>query len=145
MQIADAYIKSGNVLLDTNAVWAAVPDFPEISIPAVVGDRVEITADFMYSPNGSFLDLAVIVGSSIVRYMASGTSTPAAEGAPAYYLQPGTFRTASGDKGFTVEAGHLDGGNVRFVLAAKSDGTGTVYASTDYPFYWRVKNYGPAE
>jgi len=45
-------------------------------------------------------------------------------------------------QGFVVTGGDLDGGVVRFVLAAKAIGTGTVYSSANYPFYWRVENTG---
>jgi len=137
-----AYITTGDTTLpNTGGLWAPVPGF-EITIAAVAGDDVEITFNGMRSTDvNANLDIAVIVGTSLVRFMASGTATPGFEGNPAWYPQ-NAFIGHAAPQGFVVTGGDLDGGVVRFVLAAKAIGTGTVYSSANYPFYWRVENTG---
>ncbi len=113
------------------------------SIAAVVGDNVEWQPSFMWQPTASqFLELAVVVGGSIVRYGSTGTSTPSVEGDPALYPDPSTYRSAGPVLSFEVEAGDLDGGTVNFALVSKGNGTGTVFSSASFPFRWTAKNYG---
>lgn len=143
--IRDAYITSGNVdpMPNTAGGWVELPGF-EITIPATVGDRVDIDLHAMRnSTETSYLDVAVKVGNTLVRYLASGTDQPAIEGDPGWY--PGSYPAQSGPRGFTVEAGHLDSGLVRFVLICKAIGTGVLFASTAFPFYWRAENSGPTD
>ena len=114
-----------------------------ISIPAAVGDYVELSVTMMTSGTiGMFLDWTVAVSAAIARAMSSDTSTPAGEGVPGLYPQPNSFRAALGDWGFVVEAGHRDGGNVVFQLAAKAGGSGTIYRSTTYPMILVARNHG---
>lgn len=138
-----AYITTGDVTLpNTSGAWAALSGF-ELSIPAAVGDYVELKPSFMYDPGtNSFLDFAVIVGSSLVRYASSDTGTPAIEGDPSVYDAPQTYRTSGVHFGFVVVSGDRDGSNVRFVVASKSAGSGILYASSNYPFRWRALNFG---
>lgn len=143
--VRTAYITSGNVTPpNTAGAWQALSGF-ELDIPAAVGDYVELRPSFMWNPPSSstFLDLGVVVGSSIVRYASSGGSSPASagEGDPSLYAQPSTFRTSGTSFWFTVTSGDIDTGNVRFALLVKSNGTGTVYASSNYPFRWEAINY----
>lgn len=141
-RVASARVTTGDVALpQTSNAWASLAGF-ELSIPAAVGEWVEIAVTGMSAPAAnSFLDVAVKVSNSLVRFLSLGTGTPAAEGEPSLYPQPTAFRTFGlGAKGFVVESGDLDGGNVRFVLAVKAAGSGTLYASTIYPFYWRAVN-----
>lgn len=145
-----AYVTSGNIIIpSTGGTWAALTGM-ELDLPAAVGDYVELTASFMYQPAAaSFIDAAVISGATLKRYASSGGSSPTTangtgEGDPSLYSAPGTYRTSGFHFGFTVAAGDLDTGNVRFVMAALSGGAGAaLYASTDYPFRWTAKNYGP--
>ncbi len=136
-----AYIKTGNVTLpNTGGVWAALAGFT-LSIPAAVGDYVDIGASFFMLPTaGNFIDVGVLVGGSFVRFMSSGTATPAVEGMPAWYPET-NFRTSFSPMGFTVTSGDLDGGNVVWAMASLSAGSGTLFASTNGPFYWRSFNW----
>lgn len=143
IRMRQAYIKTGNVTLpNTAAAWLPLSGF-ELQIPAAVGDYVDIGTEFFLNPPGGsgFLDVAVIVGSTLVRFMSSGTGTPAIEGMPGWYPTV-SFRTVFSPMGFVVTAPDLDGGNVRWVMASLSDGTGTLFASTNGPFYWRSFNWG---
>lgn len=135
------YILTGNVTPPLNASWAPVSGF-ELSIPAVVDDWVDLSANFMMQPNSaSLFDFATVVGATPQKFFASGSGSPGFEGNPGMYPQT-SFRPFNGMWGFKVEAGDLDGGNVRICLVHKGSATGTVFANTDYPFYWCVRNLG---
>lgn len=141
-----AYITSGNVnpFPDTAGAWVVLSGF-ELSIPAAVGDDVELTITAMRTNTESaFLDAAVIVGSTVVRYLGTGGSSPAIEGDPGWYPgAPGThYPAVNGPRGFTVTSGDLDGTAVRFVIVCRGAGAGQLYASAAFPFYWRALNRG---
>ena len=140
--IARAYVTAGDITLpNTAGSWALLSGIPELSIAAAEGDEVEISVHAMRSfVSTGFLDVAVVTGGgpTVQRYLATGTSTPALEGDPGWYAAANFMPQASG-RSFTVEAGDLDGGNVRLRVAVKAAGSGTLYASTNYPFYWQVK------
>lgn len=140
--IRQAYITTGNVVIpNTAGVWTALPGF-ELQIPAAVGDYVDIGASFFVNPNGGtpFMDIGVLVGSSIVRAMSSGTATPAVEGMPGWYPTT-SFRTNPAPMGFTVTAPDLDGGNIRWAIITNGNGVGNIFASAAGPFYWRSVNW----
>lgn len=138
--VRSARITTGNVdLPDTTGDWEALPGF-ELAIPAAAGEWVEVSADLLADITaGSALDLAVIVGTTLVRFAATGTSTPVAGGSPGWDLTDGGA-PAPGVFGFTTVGGDLDAGTVRFVVACRGDGTGRLYASTTIPFRWRALN-----
>lgn len=146
------YITSGNVALpDSGGAWrkpgdaAGLPVDFELPLPAAVGDWVELGAATMKTDTSSaILDVGVRVGDDIVRYLATGTAVPAVEGDPSWYPDSEGYIRVSCPRGFYAEAGHLDGGVVRFVLANLTQAQGTLYASAAFPFYWVAKNLGPA-
>lgn len=139
------YVTAGTVGGDTNpntsGAWAQLTAVGEVAVAAAAGNYVECVASFLADASTSaFYDLAVKVTGALVWYASSGTNTPATEGDPALYpsLRPQGAAVAS----LIVQAGHLDGGSVHFVLAIKSNATGKTYYSTSYPFRWRAVNYG---
>jgi hypothetical protein len=135
-------VTTGNVTLATAGAWTAVAGGPTIAIPAVAGDYVEFEiVSYLGSFGVNFADLAVMVGGAPVRYMSSGTATPASEGAPAFYGD-NSFDRASPLFEFVVEVGDLSGGNVTVGFMTIGSGGGTIYASADYPFKWRAMNHG---
>jgi len=128
---------------NTSGTWQVIAGIPVLAIPAVVGETVQLLTSFMWQPTSSnqFLDLGIMVGSTVVRYASSGTGTPSIEGLPALYPNPGIF--VNGSTSWTINAlisGDIDTGNVRFVLVTRGNNTGTVYASTNYPFAWTATN-----
>lgn len=140
-----ATVTSGNVTLAVSVPWAAVAGGPSMVLPAVAGDYVEFALASMLGNFGvNFLDLAVLAGGSLVRFLSSGTATAATEGAPAFYGDQ-AFDRVSPLFEFEVEAGDLDGGNVTVVFATKGSGGGTIYANADYPLRWRALNHGPVD
>lgn len=145
--IRQAWILSGDInpLPNTAAAWQPLAGF-ELQLPAVVGDYVELSVNAMRKDIGgnAWLDQAVVTGAgpTIARYLSSGGATPGVEGDPGWYVPSGGIVGRSASRGFTVTAPDLDGGNVRFVMAVKSNGTGILYASTNYPFFWKAENKG---
>lgn len=141
-----AYITTGdaNPLPNTATAWQALTGY-ELQIPAAVGDTLEMDVNAMrkdIGPGNSWLDTAVVVGSTLKRFLSSGGATPALEGDPGWYVPQASIIGRGGTRRFTVAAGDLDSGVVRFVVAVKSNGTGILYSSADYPFYWQATNYG---
>jgi hypothetical protein len=148
LTVRQAYVTSGNVTLpNTSGAWQALAGF-ELAVPAAVGDYVELGAHGMRNNTETgFLDIAVISGAAIVRYLATGSSTPAVEGDPGWYPTgpAAPFPNQAAPRGFTVTSGDLNAGNVTFAVVAKAAGAGVLYASADFPFYWQAKNHGPVD
>jgi hypothetical protein len=146
--VRQAYITSGNATLpDTGGAWQILTGF-ELAIPAGVGDYVELGAHGMRNNTETgFLDIAVVSGAAIVRYLATGTSSPAVEGDPGWYPTgpSAPFPNQAAPRGFTVTSDDLNGGNVTFAVVVKAAGAGTLYASPDFPWYWQAKNHGPVD
>lgn len=146
--IRPQYITDGDILLTTNTAgaWAIATRTGggrvEIDVPASVGHWVEIGINGMRT-GAAAVDVAVVVGTSQVRYLASGTGVPANDGDTGWYAAGGAFFTHGGTRGFTVTGGDLDGANVRLCLVFKSTGTGTINATAGDPFYWVARNIGP--
>jgi hypothetical protein len=143
--VRQAWITTGDInpLPNTSGAWQALSGF-ELAIPAAVGDYVSLDVNALRKGTANaFLDIGVLVGSSIVRFLASGTSTPGFEGDPGWYTPSAGLVGRAAPRGFTVASDDRDSGNVRFVVAVKADATGILYASSNYPFYWRATNYGP--
>lgn len=152
--LTEATITAGNAAApNTSGAWAkpgdanGLPSYFEIQAAASVGDRLGVSYNAMKSnTNSLFLDIGVRVGAAIARWMGSKTATPLVEGDPGWYPPGSGFWHHPGIRWLTVTADDIDpvAGKVRFVLGNKSAGSGTVYASADYPFTWSVLNIGPA-
>lgn len=139
-----AYIANASdfTLPNTGGAWQIMTGF-ELDIPASAGHLVELSVRGMRSDtSGACVDLAFVVGGSIVRYLSTGTSSPALEGDPAWYFA-NSFMTQSSDRKVSLVSGDIDTGNLRVVLVAKASGAGTVYSSANYPWWWALTNIGP--
>lgn len=142
--VRQAYVTSGNLQLNVGTnTWGPLSGSPTLAIPAIAGDYVELSLTCLRQANANiYLDVGVLVSGSIVRYLATGSSTPAGEG------DPGLYHTAlpaqSGVRGFTAQSGDISGGNVTFVVAIRntSGASSLLLASTDNPFHWRAINLG---
>jgi hypothetical protein len=145
MLVQSAYITTGDVTLpNTAGAWQPLAGF-EISVAAAAGDAVEIATSFLNQVSSTgFLDVGVMVGTTVTRALSSGVATPAIQGEPSWYQDPTFgFMGRALTKGFVVTSGDLDTGMVRFVLITKAAGAGKVYASpgaSGYPFWWQAKN-----
>jgi hypothetical protein len=147
--IRQAYLTSGLVTLpNTSGAWQVLNQAGgspfELDVPAVSGEYVDITLSAVLENAASTdsVDIGVVVGSSIVRYMSSGGSSPTSRGLYWCLQQsPAQFGVPSSPMGFTVTPGDLDGGNIRFSVAVKAAGAATLYAISAFPFYWRGFNH----
>lgn len=144
--IRQAWITSGdvNTLPNTAGNWQALAGFV-LAIPAAVGDYVELSVNGMRkdATGNAWLDQGVLDGSTVVRFLSTGGAVPGLEGDPGWYVPTAGIIGRSSPRGFVVTSDDLDSGEVRFCMAVKSNGTGILYASTNYPFFWRAVNYGP--
>lgn len=142
----DARIATGDVALATAAGWTIVASGAtplSCTITAAIGDRIIVGPSFMRGGSGFFLDTAILTsGGAISRYLGSGTSTPLAEGNPAYYPQASSFPGAPNPMQIVVASGEVNAGQVTVALVYKGSGTQTVYASETYPFYMLLTNLG---
>lgn len=138
-----ARVTTGDVTTSADASWAVVSGLT-LSLPAAIGDNVEITASVLLDQLGSaadFFDLVVIVAGAIVRAASSDSATPTTEGDVALYPdQDVRFRGSTTSMGFTVTSGDLDAGNVVFGFAHKGTGGAKILASALYPLRWRARN-----
>lgn len=140
-------IETGNVTMpNVGSTWTPVVGIEMAPLPAAVGDYVTFTPSFMWQPGASkFLELAVISGSTIVRFGSTedGTPSTAGEGDPALYPGLSTFGTSGAHMNFVVTSGDLDSGHIRFIVAHVGTGTtSVVYASANYPFRYALENHG---
>jgi hypothetical protein len=95
--------------------------------------------------SGLFFDTVVLVGGSPVRFASTGTGSAAIEGDPGLYPDI-NFRPQFGlGMVVTCASGDLSSGSITFGIAViNPSGGGKLYASSDYPFRWRIVNYGAA-
>lgn len=145
MVVKRGVVTSGDVSPAADGAWTFWSAAPQITLAAAVGDYISVEAcDFMLDPtnSGTFFDWAVIVSSAPVRCMSTQTSTPAIEGSPAFYIQPSTYRGFGPVFEFVAASGDISGGNITVGWVHKGTATGTLFASTNYPYRWRAINYG---
>lgn len=145
LAIAHGYVTAAGIVTpQTTASWAALTGGPTASIAAAEGDTVEFSwSALLDDASGLYFDTAIIVSGSPVRYASTGTGTAAIEGDPGLYLDA-NFRPQFGlGMVRTLASGDISGGVVTFGIAVLNpSGGGKLYASTDYPFRYRLINYG---
>lgn len=131
---AQRYFTTGDspTFPNTAGVWTlflnsggTAPQY-ELDIAAVVGDTIE--ADFggiRTQTNNTAVDLAVVVGSTIKRFLATGTAnatgtasggTGAGSGDDAWVPLGGTLLSRATSRQFQVTSADLDGANVRLCI-----------------------------
>lgn len=134
---------------DTGGAWAIFSSPGTLILPASVGDRINMDFQVLTRGIGDWLvDVAVVTGATIKRYMSSGTSTPSNAGFPGGYpFTQGAleFQPVYGSGGFTVTSDDISGGNVTLSVVVKSTVTGgRFYASPNFVSQWSMRNIGPA-
>jgi hypothetical protein len=144
--VRQSRLTGGDIAVPNTGGAFALVAATTISIPAVVGDYVELNFDMMHNLTGSnYQDWCVVVTGAIARAASSNTATPGAEGQVALYPGAASFSTAAGPFGFVVTGGDLDGGSVTFQLAVKTTGVGTIFRSATYPMTLTARNYGAVD
>jgi hypothetical protein len=147
LDMGNGYVSTGDVTLPGSTPWIGAVGLSGFAIPAQVGDRIVIQLSFLAVLQGvNFLDTAVMVGGSPVRFASTGNGTPAIQGDPTAYRDvTGAVIRGMGPFTFVAEAGDISGGNVTFGLVHTGAGTtSTVFAGTNYPFRYQSQNFGPA-
>lgn len=146
--ITTAYVTSGDTtaLANTTGTWTEVDSTKyRQTVAAASGDIVFIgfNASLDEITNQHF-DVAFLVSGSPVRYLATGTSTPGANGNAAFMHSPGTYRTTGFGQWIVLGAGDVSGGllTVTLMYASTASG-GTIYASDPATIITLV-NHGPA-
>lgn len=144
------YVTTGTVPLpNTGGSWAVLNQLDgvtpfELDIAAAVNDRVMICYSGV-GTTGNPVDIGVVVGSTIKRFLATGSVTPASDGDVGFYHGAPLLPSVSGMRGFTVTANDLDGGKVRFcIVTAGNAASGTFIATANDTFSWIAFNFGPA-
>lgn len=144
--VAQANITDGAVTdLPAPTPWVIVQSSVgtslQCSIPAAVGDRIDVDLAMMYN-GGHYLDVALLTSAGAISvYGSSNTSSPLTEGAP--WLYPSVSFSKVMSELFVVQAGHIDGsGNITIALVHSGTSTGRVYANTQYPWCMRLWNFG---
>lgn len=145
--MAQANITDGTVTdLPSSTPWVIVQTSAgtplQCSIPAAVGDRIDVDLGMMYN-GGHFLDIALLTSAGAISiYGSSNTGSPLSEGAP--WLYPSVSFSKIMSEMFVVQAGHIDGsGNITIALVHSGTSTGRVYANSAYPWGMRLWNFGP--
>ena len=147
--IRQTYFTSGDVAFpNTSGAFAVINQATsgtfEVDVPASAGHWIEVdVAELRTTDAAALLDVGVIVGSTVVRYLSTGTSSTAADGDISFYSDPANFFPHGGSRGFSATSGDLDAGNVRVVLLVNSNGTGTLKCSAANQVTILVKNLGP--
>jgi hypothetical protein len=138
-----AYLSAGDKTPGVTASWTPITGMTLV-IAAAAGDDITLTINGLLNQTATdFFEMVVLVGGSIVKYSSTGTGSPsgAGEGDASIYPMSGvSIRATTAQWSFTTDSGDISGGNVTLALAFKGSGSGKVFASTNYPFRWSVRN-----
>jgi hypothetical protein len=132
----------------TSASYTAVDTALDLTLPAVVGDIIEVgisvRADFTSNNRFIFQDAATMVSGSPVNYLSGAGAS--GEGVQAWLVENvNTWRNCGGSVLYTVVSGDLSGGNVTVRWLARLN-VGTVSrklsADANHPAHFFMKNLG---
>lgn len=147
--VEHGYVTSGDLsATDTSGSWVIMDAALQFTIAAAAGDEIRADLACLFDQNNSLTDwfeLVVIKSAAIARFASTGSSTPAAagEGDPSIYpVAGGRFRGSTPWLAFTAASGDIAAGTITFGVAHKGPGGGKVFASTDRPYRWTVRNDG---
>jgi|SRR5690349_9635240 len=146
-------IKTDTLKTDGNITVAAGPTLTQLGgdlvIAAVTGDVLEIGIQALCANTGSDVQFEAATRNSTntadVNYWSTGTNSLAAGGGGvgSWYVQGSRFDGPRGGAVYAVQAGDINGGNVRVrMYGFGAGGSRVVNANTSYAFRWYVKNLG---
>jgi hypothetical protein len=142
------YVTTGNVtgLANTANSWTEVDSTKfRRTITAAAGDVVFIHFNMTLDPIASHhFDVAFLVGSTPVRYLATNTGTPAAGGNPTFQHSPGTYVTTGLAHWCVLDAGDVSGGLLTVTFMYSSNAVGGTVWSSDPATIITLVNHGPA-
>jgi hypothetical protein len=140
-----AFPNTGGAFLPVHQASAGNP-LMEVDIAASAGHLICPSLIGLRTTGPSaLLDIGFIVGSSVVRFLSSGTSTPAADGLVSTYSDPTNFTPIGNVPPFVIASGDIDtgAGALRVVLCVNSNGTETLKCSAANEVIFSVINLGP--
>lgn len=91
-----------------------------VTVPAAVGTVLCFVPAVVVNPNAGavgYFDAATVVSGSPVNYFSTGSSSPAAEGYPAWRCDYNDYEPLRGSALYVVQAGDISGGNVTVRLS----------------------------
>jgi hypothetical protein len=141
---------SGDLTLNS-ATWANVDTGLDLTLIAATGDVIEAEVNGLWGIGGVYgaLDVATIVGGSVVNYLSSGTSTPRTNGEVQWLDRDSTDGRYNGSSiggaaRYVVQAGDISGGTVtlRLRYTTFSASNKTLSGSTSSPLTFKATNLG---
>lgn len=135
---------------DSGGIWVPLTQTDGVSlfsasVPAAIGDLITVNQNNMFKATDSatHLDLGVIVGGQIARYLSNGDlpARPSVEGDPGWYPNSPDFKYHPAPPEWIAQADDIDAGTITVALVYRG-GTGILYAEADYPFRLTMKNLG---
>lgn len=137
-------ITSGNITCDTTA-WSLIG--PPLTIPAAVGDILQLHMEALIAPSGGailIVDAATQVGGADTSWWSSGTSVPLYPGTrPGWYVDLGRYIGPESPTRYRVQPGDVDGGQVTVQVYGRGDsGARDVLASAAFPARIWLDNVG---
>lgn len=124
--------------------WADFDTGLDITLPAMVGDKIEAAIDGLWNNEAlwGYLDVATIVSGSPVTYFSTGTGTQAANGISGWRGVSGSYQPVVGTARLTLTAADLSGGQVTLRLRTKASAasTKTLFGSADSQITFAAQN-----
>lgn len=134
---------AGNITLNSTS-WTAVNSGLDITLAAQVGDDLEFLfdADVETASPTAFFTVGTLVSAAIVNQAGSANYGPSGWAARASQEERKNCKYI-----YTVVSGDLSGGTVtcRLLYKTSTATNRTLYADTDTPLLFAVKNLGPAD
>lgn len=137
---------AGNYTIN-NVAWTTLDATLDLTVPAVTGDKVEVSLAAYVIPNGAAqyaaLDAVTVVGGTAVTSFSNNTATPASNGVAAWSIAGNRGEgPVGGSVMLTLGAGDVSGGNVTVRLRYKTANAvaHTVRAAAGDPLNFSVKN-----
>lgn len=129
----------------TSTTWAAMDATTDVTIAAAVGDLIaySLTGKWNNDAGQGRIDVATVVGGSVVSYFGDASGTNVGDGVVAWFTPGGVFTSVTGEVNHVLVAGDIDAGNVTLSLRYRVGATKAFMAGSTAPLFIRVTNYGP--
>jgi len=142
---------AGSLTLNSNGVWVDLPTIGttgDLTINASTGDVVEFALCALFSNEAveGFLDAVTVVGGVVTNsFSLDGAPSNAASGILSYRGIGSRFEPLGGSFFRTLAAGDISAGTVtvRVRYRTGSAANKTLFATTDNPFEYWIRNHGP--
>lgn len=129
----------------TGGPWTLAPAPWRLSVPAALNDVIEWTPAVALGGTGTAaLDVAVLLGGAVVRYLSSGTTVPAELGHGGLYVSGAYGAARLSTLRHRVQLGELSGDTIPLALAYRADPDGAMtLGHAQIPSIISMINLGP--